>query len=251
MSGHSKWHSIRHKKAIVDAKRGKAFTRLLKEVTMAARLGGGDTQFNPRLRLAVEKAKSGNVPRDSIVRAIKKGTGELEGFRLEEASYEGYGPGGVAVLVEAATDNRNRTVSDVRHLFSKYGGNLGETGSVNWMFEKAGQFLISKERINEDDLIDLVLAHGGDDVLEDGGYWDVRTPPEAFAAVSQALAQNDIPCEREEIAMLPNQQVRVAGGDARRVLKLVDALEEQDDVVHVWANADLDDDEVEPFGVAS
>ncbi len=245
MSGHSKWHSIRHKKAIVDAKRGKAFTRLLKEVTMAARLGGGDLQFNPRLRLAVEKAKAGNVPRDSIDRAVKKGTGELEGFRLEDASYEGYAAGGVAVFVQAATDNRNRTVSDVRHLFSKHGGNLGESGSVNWMFEKAGQFLIPKDQATEDDLIELVLAHGADDVLDEGEHWDVRTPPEAFGAVRDALEADGIARESEEIAMLPTQHVQVRGGDVSRVLRLLEALEDHEDVTHVWANCDLDEDDLE------
>lgn len=251
MSGHSKWHSIRHKKAIVDAKRGKAFTRLLKEVTMAARLGGGDLQFNPRLRLAVEKAKAGNVPRESIDRAVRKGTGELEGFRLEEASYEGYAPGGVAVFVQAATDNKNRTVSDVRHLFSKYGGNLGEAGSVNWMFEKAGHFLVPKDQASEDDLIDLVLANGGSDVLEDGEHWDLRTPPEAFAAVREALGADGIRCDSEEISMLASQQVRVSGGDARRVLKLMEALEDHEDVIHVWANFDMDDEELEELQAVS
>ncbi len=245
MSGHSKWHSIRHKKALVDARRGKAFTRLLKEVTMAARLHGGDLQFNPRLRLAVDKAKAGNVPRDNIARAIKKGTGELDGFRLEDASYEGYGPAGVAVFVEAATDNRNRTVSDVRHLFSKYGGNLGESGSVGWMFEKTGQCLVSKDQVEEEELIELVLAHGGEDVLDDAEHWDVRTPPEAFEAVRSALEKRGIPCESAEVAFLPNQHVRVTGADARRVLQLMEALEDQEDVTQVWANFELDDEELE------
>lgn len=244
MSGHSKWHSIRHKKAIVDAKRGRAFTRLLKEVTMAARLGGGDVHFNPRLRLAIEKAKAGNVPRDNITRAVKKGTGELEGFRLEEASYEGYGPGGVAVFVQAATDNRNRTVSDVRHLFSKYGGNLGESGSVNWMFEKTGQFLVAKDQATEDELINIALEHGGDDVLDEGDHWDLRSPPDAFARVRDALGAEGIRCDSEEIAMVASQQVRVAGPDARRVLRLLEALEDHDDVIHVWANFEMDDQEL-------
>ncbi len=245
MSGHSKWHSIRHKKAIVDAKRGKAFTRLLKEVTMTARIGGGDQHFNPRLRLAVEKAKAGNVPRDNIDRAIKKGTGDLPGVRIEDASYEGYAAGGVAVFVQAATDNRNRTVSDVRHLFSKYGGNLGENGSVNWMFEKAGQFLVPKDQASEDDLIDLVLTNGGSDVLEDGGHWDLRCPPEAFAAVRDALGSSGIQCDSEEMAMLATQHVRVAGGEAQRVLKLMEALEDHEDVIGVWANFDMDDEELD------
>lgn len=245
MSGHSKWHSIRHKKAVVDAKRGRAFTRLLKEVTMAARLGGGDPQFNPRLRLAIDKAKAGNVPRDNIARAVKKGTGELEGFRLEEANYEGFGPGGVAVFVQTATDNRNRTVSDVRHLFSKYGGNLGDSGSVGWMFEKAGHFLIAKERTDEDRLIEVVLAAGGDDVRDEGEHWEVRTPPEAFGAVRDALEAEGIAPDSEAVAMLPNQQVRVSGGEARRLLLLMEALEDQEDVIQVWANFDMDDEELE------
>ena len=244
MSGHSKWHSIRHKKAIVDAKRGKAFTRLLKEVTMAARLGGGDQQFNPRLRLAVEKAKAGNVPRDSIDRAVRKGTGELEGFRLEEASYEGYAPGGVAVFIQAATDNRNRTVSDVRHLFSKHGGSLGEAGSVGWMFDKLAHFLVPKDQASEDDLIDLVLANGGSDVLDDGDHWDLRAPPDAFAALRDALAASNIRCDSEELAMLATRHVRVTGGEAQRVLRLMEALEDHEDVIHVWANFDMDEAEL-------
>ncbi len=246
MSGHSKWHSIRHKKAIVDAKRGKAFTRLLKEVTMAARLGGGDLQFNPRLRLAIEKAKAGNVPRDNITRAVRKGTGELEGFRLEDAHYEGYGPGGVAVYVEAATDNRNRTVSDVRHLFSRHGGNLGESGSVGWMFEKTGQFLVAKDQASEDALIDIVLDNGGADVLDEGDHWDLRSPPEAFARVQQALEAEGIRRESEELAMVAQQQVHVEGADARRVLRLLEALEDHEDVTHVWANCEMDDDDLQP-----
>ena len=244
MSGHSKWHSIRHKKAIVDARRGRAFTRLLKEVTMAARLGGGDPHFNPRLRLAIEKAKGGNVPRDNITRAVRKGTGELEGFRLEEASYEGYGPGGVAVLIQAATDNRNRTVSDVRHLFSKYGGNLGESGSVHWMFVKTGQFVVAKDQATEDELINIVLEHGGDDVLDEGDHWDLRSPPEAFAQVRDALGARGIRCDSEEIAMVASQQVRVAGADARQILRLLEALEDHEDVTQVWANLEMDDEEL-------
>ncbi len=244
MSGHSKWHSIRHKKAIVDAKRGKAFTRLLKEVTMAARIGGGDLQFNPRLRLAVEKAKAGNVPRPNIERAVKKGTGELDGFRLEDASYEGYAAGGVAVFIQAATDNRNRTVSDVRHLFSKHGGNLGESGSVNWMFEKVGQFLVAKGQVSEDELLEIALDHGADDVLDEEDHWDVRTPPEAFASVRDALEASGIECRSEEISMLPTQHVEVRGGDAAKVVRLLEALEDHEDVTHVWANCDLDEDEL-------
>ena len=212
---------------------------------MAARLGGGDQQFNPRLRLAVEKAKSGNVPRESIDRAVKKGTGELEGYRLEEANYEGYAPGGVAVFIQTATDNRNRTVGDVRHLFSKYGGNLGESGSVNWMFEKTGQILVPKGEASEDVLIELVLEHGGADVLDDGEHWDLRTPPEAFLSVRDALERASIGRDSEGLAMLATQHVRVAGDEAKRVLRLLEALEDHEDVIHVWANFEMGDGSLE------
>jgi len=245
MSGHSKWHSIKHKKAATDAKRGKAFTGLIKEITVAARTGGGDIEFNPRLRLAVEKAKAANMPKDNIERAIKKGTGELEGYNLEEVHYEGYGPGGVAVFVEATTDNKNRTVSEVRHFFSKYGGNLGESGSVNWMFDKKGYIVLERESIGEEELLEIALEAGADDVSEDGSNWEILTPPEAFQAVRQALADKNIPIVVEEISMIPQSSVKLQGKQAQQMLKLMQALEEHEDLTNVWANFDIEETEIE------
>jgi YebC/PmpR family DNA-binding regulatory protein len=245
MSGHSKWHSIKHKKAAVDAKRGKAFTQIIKEITMAARLGGGDIGFNPRLRLAVDKAKAENMPKDNIERAIKKGTGELEGFNLEEISYEGYGPGGVAVYILATTDNRNRTVGEVRHVFSKYGGNLGETGSVGWMFDKKGYLVVSRKDIPEDALVEIVLEAGGEDVKEDGDSWEIFTPPDAFEAVRDALKSKSVPITAEELGMIPQSSVKLEGKQAQQMLKLMEALEELDDLTNVWANFDIEDREIE------
>jgi YebC/PmpR family DNA-binding regulatory protein len=245
MSGHSKWHSIKHKKAAVDAKRGKAFTRMIKEITIAARLGGGDINFNPRLRLAVDKAKAENMPKDNIERAIKKGTGELEGYNLEEVQYEGYGPGGVAVLIEATTDNRNRTVGDVRHLFSKYGGNLGESGSVNWMFDKKGYIVVERSAIDEEELLEMALEAGAEDVKEDGDNWEILTPPESFEAVRDAVKAKGIPLVIEEVSMIPQTNVKLEGKQAQQMLKLMDALEDHDDLTNVWANFDIEEEEIE------
>ncbi len=245
MSGHSKWHSIKHKKAAADAKRGKAFTGLIKEITVAARIGGGDVEFNPRLRLAVDKAKAANMPKENIERAIKKGTGELEGYNLEEVQYEGYGPGGVAVFIEATTDNKNRTVSEVRHLFSKYGGNLGESGSVNWMFDKKGYIVVERGAIGEEELLEIVLEAGAEDVSEDESNWEVFTSPEAFQAVRQALADKNIPIVVEEISMIPQSSVKLQGKQAQQMLKLMEALEEHEDISNVWANFDIEEKEIE------
>jgi YebC/PmpR family DNA-binding regulatory protein len=245
MSGHSKWHSIKHKKAAIDAKRGKAFTQIIKEITVAARTGGGDVNFNPRLRLAVDKAKAENMPKDNIERAIKKGTGELEGFNLEEVSYEGYGPGGVAVFIEATTDNRNRTVGEVRHLFSKYGGNLGESGSVGWMFHKKGYIVVERKDATEETLLEIVLEAGGEDVKEDGSNWEIYTPPEAFEAVRDALKKKGIPIAAEELGMIPQTEVKLEGKQAQQMLKLMEALEEHDDLTNVWANFDIEEKEIE------
>jgi YebC/PmpR family DNA-binding regulatory protein len=245
MSGHSKWHSIKHKKAAADSKRGKAFTQIIKEITMAARLGGGDVSFNPRLRLAVDKAKAENMPKDNIERAIKKGTGELEGFNLEEVSYEGYGPGGVAVYIEATTDNRNRTVGEVRHVFSKYGGNLGETGSVGWMFDKKGYLVVERKDIPEESLLEVVLEAGGEDVKEDGTSWEIFTPPGAFETVRDALKAKGVPIAAEELGMIPQSSVKLEGKQAQQMLKLMEALEELDDLTNVWANFDIEDREIE------
>lgn len=245
MSGHSKWHSIKHKKAAADAKRGKAFTGLIKEITVAARLGGGDIEFNPRLRLAVDKAKAANMPKDNIERAIKKGTGELEGYSLEEVQYEGYGPGGVAVFIEATTDNKNRTVSEVRHFFSKYGGNLGESGSVNWMFDKKGYLVVDRRHIDEETLLETVLEAGAEDVGEDESHWEIFTSPEVFQQVRDALAAKNIPIEVEEIAMIPQTHVKLEGKQAKQMLKLMEALEEHEDLTSVWANFDIEEKEIE------
>jgi YebC/PmpR family DNA-binding regulatory protein len=245
MSGHSKWHSIKHKKAAADAKRGRAFTQIIKEMTVAARIGGGDVNFNPRLRLAVEKAKAENMPKDNIDRAIKKGTGELEGYNLEEVHYEGYGPGGVAVFIEAATDNRNRTVGEVRHLFSKYGGNLGEAGSVGWMFGKKGYLSVARNDVEEEALLEIVLDAGAEDVKEDGSHWEIYTPPDRFEAVRDALKVKGIARAAEELGMIPQSTVKLEGRQAQQMLKLMEALEEHDDLTHVWANFDIEEKEIE------
>ena len=245
MSGHSKWHSIKHKKAATDAKRGKAFTRLIKEVTIAARDGGGDMNFNPRLRLAVEKAKAENMPKENIERAIKKGTGELEGYSLEEVHYEGYGPGGVAVLMEATTDNRNRTVSEVRHLFTKYGGNLGEAGSVAWMFDKKGYLVVEREAADEETILEVALEAGAEDVNEDYSHWEILTPPSAFEDVRRALNEKEIPATVEQLAMIPQSSVKVEGKQAQQMLRLMEALEDHEDLTHVWANFDVEEKEIE------
>jgi YebC/PmpR family DNA-binding regulatory protein len=245
MSGHSKWHSIKHKKAATDAKRGKAFSRINKEITIAARIGGGDPGFNPRLRLALAKAKAENVPKDNIDRAIKKGTGELEGFTLEEIQYEGYGPGGVAILIEVTTDNRNRTLPEIRHLFSKHGGNMSEAGSVSWMFDKKGYVVVEKDKIEEEELFEIALEAGAEDVSEDGDNWEILTPLEAFEPVSKALQHKDVPLAVQQIDMIPQSQVKVEGKAALQTLKLMEALEDHDDVQNVWANFDIDEKDIE------
>ena len=245
MSGHSKWHSIKHKKAAVDAKRGKAFTRTIKEITIAARIGGGDVNFNPRLRLAVDKAKAENMPKDNIERAIKKGTGELEGYKLEEVQYEGYGPGGVAVLIEATTDNRNRTVSDIRHLFTKYGGSLAESGSVNWIFDKKGYVVVERAAIEEEELLEIALEAGAEDVKENDDNWEILTPSESFEAVRDAVKSKEISLLVEEVSMIPRTNVKLEGKQVQQMLKLMDALEDHDDLTNVWANFDITDKEIE------
>jgi YebC/PmpR family DNA-binding regulatory protein len=245
MSGHSKWHSIKHKKAATDAKRGKAFSRLNKEITIAARIGGGDPGFNPRLRLAIDKAKAENMPKDTIDRAIKKGTGELEGYNLEEVQYEGYGAGGVAMLIEVTTDNRNRTLPEIRHLFSKYGGNLGEAGSVAWMFQKKGYLVVEKEKIEEEELLEIALEAGAEDVNDDGGNWEVFTPPDAFEEVLKTIEEKDVPIAVQQLGMFPQSHVKIEGKQAQQVLKLMDALEDHEDVQNVWANFDIEEKEIE------
>jgi YebC/PmpR family DNA-binding regulatory protein len=240
MSGHSKWATIKHKKAALDAKRGKIFTRLIREIIMAARIGGGDVDKNPRLRKAVGDAKAENMPADNIKRAIQRGTGELPGATYEEMMMEGYGPGGVAVLAELTTDNRNRTVSEIRHAFSKHGGNLGEAGSVAWMFSKKGDIVVAKTAAKEDELMNLVLEAGGEDIKDDGENWEVLTDPAVFEAVNEAIKTAGIEPLSAEIAMLPQTYVKLEGSAAQQMIRLLEALDEQDDVQHVYSNFDVD-----------
>ncbi|MGH9490678.1 MAG: YebC/PmpR family DNA-binding transcriptional regulator [Terriglobales bacterium] len=241
MSGHSKWATIKHKKAATDARRGAKFTRIIKEITIAARNGGGDADSNPRLRTAVLAAKAENMPADNIKRAIQRGTGELPGVTYEELMLEGYGPGGAAMLVEVTTDNRNRTISELRHLISKGGGNLGEAGSVAWMFHKQGSISIAKAAIGEDDLMALVLDTGADDLRDDGGSWEVLTPPDSFDRVLAAVKAKALEPDNAEVAMIPQNYVKVEGKEAEQTIKLLEALEEHEDVQHVWSNFDVDE----------
>ncbi|MEP6962761.1 MAG: YebC/PmpR family DNA-binding transcriptional regulator [Acidobacteriota bacterium] len=243
MSGHSKWATIKHKKAALDAKRGKSFTRLIKEIMIAAR-SGGDPDMNPRLRTAVTAAKAESMPADNIKRAIMRGTGELEGATMEEYMYEGYGPGGAAVLVSVATDNKNRTVSEIRHMFSKYGGNMGEQGSVSWMFERKSIISIDGEAAGEDKLMDLVLNAGAED-LRNSGSWEVISAPESHEAVLEAITKAGIATESAEIGMLPKNLIKLEGKSASGALKLSEALEEHDDVQNVYSNYDIDESELE------
>ena len=245
MSGHSKWSSIKHKKAATDAKRGKLFSRLSKEVTIAARMGGGDSEQNPRLRKAIEGCKAVNMPNDNITRAIKKGTGELEGVQIEEITFEGYGPGGVAVLVETTTDNRNRTVGELRHLFSKNGGNLGEAGCVAWIFSKTGYLVVPNDRADEETLMNIVLEAGADDLREDGSNWEILAPAERVDAIKTALETAGVTPTVAEVTMLPQNTIQLAGSQARRFLKLMDAIEDHDDVQNVHANFDIAESEIE------
>jgi YebC/PmpR family DNA-binding regulatory protein len=239
MSGHSKWSSIKHKKAIVDARRGKLFTKLIRELTSAAKAGGGDPDTNPRLRTAIANAKSANMPADTIQRAIKKGTGELPGEVYEEVTYEGYGAGGVAILVDALTDNRNRTVAEIRHLFSKHGGNLGESGCVAWMFDRTGLITIDVNQLEEDELLELVLEAGGDDVKVEDDIYEIRTTPEAFEDVRTALENRGLTLGVAEITMLPQNTVQVTGKQAEQVIRLMEALDDHDDVRMAYANFDI------------
>ncbi|MCS7042894.1 MAG: YebC/PmpR family DNA-binding transcriptional regulator [Bryobacteraceae bacterium] len=241
MSGHSKWATIKHKKAALDAKRGKLFTRIIKEITIAAR-NGGDPDSNPRLRTAIMAAKAVSMPADNIRRAIQRGTGEIEGGAIEEVMFEGYGPGGVAIMVAAATDNRNRTVSEIRHLFSKHGGNLGELGSVSWMFDRKSQVLIEKDKATEDRLMEIALEAGADDVKLEGEHWEILSPPEAHHAVLEALEKAGIPTVSAEIGMIPKNLMEVDPKHLPGVMKLMEALEEHDDVQNVYTNADFGDE---------
>lgn len=249
MSGHSKWSTIKHKKAAQDAKRGKAFSKIIKEVTVAARIGGGDLAANPRLRTAIAAAKAENMPKDNIERAIKKGTGELEGANYEEVTYEGYGPGGVAILVETISDNRQRTVADVRHLFSKRGGSLGEPGSVAWIFEKKGLIVIEKDKIDEENLMTIALEANAEDIQEQKFEWEVYTAPESFEDVKSALESNNITLLTAEITMLPGNTVSIEDEkQASQLLILMEDLEENSDVQNVYANFDIPDEILEKVG---
>ena len=242
MSGHSKWSTIKRKKGAADAKRGKMFTKLIKEITIAAREGGGDPGANPRLRLAIDNAKAANMPADNIERAIKKATGELEGVIFHELTYEGYGPSGVAVIVEAATDNKNRTVAEVRHLFSKYNGSLGENGSVAWMFNRKGVITLPTQGKTEDDIMDIVLEAGAEDLQTEEEFFEVQTDLESFDPVRKALLAKELQVENASLQWIAKNVVKVNGEDAEKVIKLIDALEENDDVQNVFSNADFDED---------
>lgn len=244
MSGHSKWHSIKHKKAAADAKRGKVFTRLIREMTAAARLGGGDADSNPRLRLAVANAKAANMPADNIKRAIMRGTGELPGVTYEDVHYEGYGPGGVALYIHVLTDNRNRAVAEIRHILSKNGGKLGESGSVGRMFERKGYFVVERSATGEDQLLDIALGAGAEDLREDGSNWEILASPEDFNTVKSSLEKAGIPLAVAEISMLPQTYVKLEGKNAQTMLKLMEALEEHEDIQNVWANFDIDEKEL-------
>jgi YebC/PmpR family DNA-binding regulatory protein len=245
MSGHSKWHSIKHKKAAIDSKRGRAFTKYIKEITIAARIGGGDVEGNPRLRKAILDAKTLNMPADNIKRAIMKGTGELEGGQLEEILYEGYGPAGVALLAEVVTDNRNRTVSEIRHVFSKNGGNMGEAGSVAWMFSKKGYIEVDSSKADEETLMNLAIEAGADDFVNEGDTYEIYTTPQAFDSVLNALKEKGIETASAEISMIPQTSVKVEGKAAQQVIKLMEALDEHDDVQHVYGNFDIEESELE------
>ena len=246
MSGHSKWHTIKHKKGALDAKRGKIFTKLIKEITVAARTGGsGDVDSNARLRKAVNDAKGQNMPNDTIDRAIKRGTGELEGAQYDEVVYEGYGPSGVAVMVEAMTDNRNRTVAEIRHIFTKNGGNMGESGSVGWMFDKKGYIVVDKAAKSEEELFDIAIEAGAEDMQDDGDVFEILTAPENFETVNEAIKKAGIEPQAAEVSMIPQNYIKLEGQDAKQMLKLYDALEDNDDVQKVYANFDIDEGEME------
>lgn len=245
MSGHSKWSTIKHKKSKEDARRGKIFTKLIREITVAARMGGGDPNGNPRLRAAIQAAKAENMPKENIERAIKKGTGELPGVAYEEATFEGYGPGGVAVLVEILSDNRKRTVADIRHIFAKHAGNLGEAGCVSWMFEKKGLIAFEKGKVDEEKLMDVALEAGALDVRETEKEYEVLTAPGDFEKVKKKLEEARLVPAYAEISMIPQTTVRLTGKEAQQMLKLMESLEDSDDVQHVYANFDIPDEEME------
>ncbi|MDX6529562.1 MAG: hypothetical protein QOH41_1852 [Blastocatellia bacterium] len=244
MSGHSKWHSIKHKKGATDAKRGKLFTKFIKEITVAARTGGGDPDANARLRKAILDAKAGNMPNDTIDRAVRRGTGAEEGVNYEEITYEGYGPGGVAILIEAVTDNRNRTVAEIRHMLSKNGGNLGEAGSVGWLFEKKGYIVVDKTAKPEDDLFEIAIEAGADDLRDDEDNFEIITSPDNFEGVQSAIKSAGIEPQMAEVSMVPQTYVKLEGGNAQQMLRLMEAIEDHDDVQKVYSNFDIDEAEI-------
>ena len=244
MSGHSKWHSIKHKKAATDAKRGRAFTKVIKEITIAARLGGGDAEANPRLRKAVSDAKALNMPADNIKRAVMKGTGELEGTAIEEIVYEAYGPGGVAVMVEVLTDNRNRTVSELRYVLSKNGGNLGESGCVAWMFTKRGYIRVPSANLDEETAMNAAIEAGAEDFTAQGDQYEILTEPESFHAVLGELKEKGIEPETAELSMIPQNYIKLEGKPAQQMIKLMDALDDHEDVQNVYANFDIEESEL-------
>ena len=245
MSGHSKWHTIKHKKGAADAKRGKIFTRLIKELTVAARNGGGDPNMNPRLRTIIAEAKANNMPRENIERAVRRGTGEEPGVQYDEVTYEAYGPGGVALLIETLTDNKNRTVGEIRHLLSKHAGNLAAENSVAWMFTRKGEIIVEKGTIDEDKLLSAALDAGADDLNDDGSVWQIVCAPEQFEAVRDAIKALGLELASAQIAMIPQNYVKLTGKDAQQMLKLMEVIEEHDDVQHVWANFDVEEKEIE------
>jgi YebC/PmpR family DNA-binding regulatory protein len=245
MSGHSKWHSIKHKKGALDAKRGKIFTRIIKELTVAARVGGGDPGSNPRLRTIIAEAKSVNMPNDNIAKAIRRGTGEEPGVSYEEITYEGYGPGGAAVIIESMTDNRNRTVGELRHLLAKHGGNLGEANSVAWMFDKKSYIVVDKAKADEDALMSAVLDAGADDMRDDGDNWEVIGPPNVHEKVLDAVKSLGLEPASAQVAMLPQNYIKLEGKPAQQMVRLMDALDDHDDVQHVWSNFDIEEKEIE------
>jgi len=249
MSGHSKWASIKHKKAAQDAKRGKAFTKIIRELSIAARMDGGDPDVNPRLRKAIADAKAVNMPADNIKRAILKGTGQLDGTTYEEIHYEGYGPGGVAIYIDVLTDNKNRTVSEIRHIFSRNNGNIGESGCVGWMFSRKGYIVVERSKAKEDELLEVVLEAGAEDLREDGSNYEIFTEPEDYEAVINALKENKIDLAASNLGYIPNNYVKVEGKQAQQLLRLMEELEDHDDVQNVWANFDIDEEEIAKFSI--
>jgi YebC/PmpR family DNA-binding regulatory protein len=244
MSGHNKWSTIKHKKGAADAKRGKVFSKIIKEISIAARMGGGDAEGNPRLRTALNAARTANMPKENVERAIKRGTGELEGVNYEEITYEGYGPGGVAVLVEALTDNKNRTVAEIRHIFDKYNGNLGETGCVNWIFLKKGMLVIPSQGLTEDEVMELAIENGAQDVKMEGDTFEITTDPTDLEPVRKAVEEKGWKIELYDLTMIPQNTVKLDGKKAEQMLKMMDTLDDHEDLEKVYANFDISDEEM-------